>query len=451
MSAPPKRFRRIKRLVLALAGLLLAGTALALIVLACMYREALYHRFILFPRQAEAWQAIRNQREPVTLDDHWNEFRGVCHSHSEISHDSEITFPEIAEALRKAGLHFIFMSDHCVDGKADYGKQWRGVHDGIVFVPGYEMSGGFMPWGLPSDTVLDASKDPAMLAREIHEKGGLLFFAHPEGERRWDLPELNGMEIYNLHADFADERLGGLFPDIVLSLSAYPDQMLRLIFDRQTDLLKHWDELNTTRKIVGIAANDCHQNTGFRGFYTPQDTLLVTSTGDRDAIKEWKLNGLKRGLLRLFFGPLEPGKQLFRIELDPYERSARYVNTHLLAKACTEEDLLDAMAQGRVFVAFDMIAPATGFTYLAEGGGVLAVMGETIPLSPGLVLKAASPSPCRFAIVHDGVQVHGCEGRQFEWAVPEPGKYRVEAALDILGEWVPWVYTNPIDVRPSLE
>lgn len=26
----------------------------------------------------------------------------------------------------------------------------------------------------------------------------------------------------------------------------------------------------------------------------------------------------------------------------------------------------------------------------------------------------------------------------------EPGRYRLEAELRYMGEWVPWVYTNPI-------
>ena len=33
-----------------------------------------------------------------------------------------------------------------------------------------------------------------------------------------------------------------------------------------------------------------------------------------------------------------------------------------------------------------------------------------------------------------------------DWQPKGPGKYRVEAELDILGVWTPWVYTNPIEV-----
>ena len=46
-----------------------------------------------------------------------------------------------------------------------------------------------------------------MLGLQVVQNGGVLFSAHPENPREWDLPELTGMEIYNLHTDF--KRLRG--------------------------------------------------------------------------------------------------------------------------------------------------------------------------------------------------------------------------------------------------
>lgn len=436
----------VRKLVTRFVAALFCAALLAILIAAFVYRDAVYRRFVLFPRQAKAWEALRSQAAPVTLDDGWNEYRGVCHSHSELSHDSEVPFPEILAALKRTDSDFIFMSDHCDEGKADFSKQWRGNHDGVTFIPGYEMAGGFMPFGLPSDTVLDSSTEPHALAREIRAKGGLLFFAHTEEDRLWDLPELNGMEIYNLHTDFKDERFGDIVPDIILSMRSYPKQMLRLLFDPQTAILRNWDELNKTRKIVGIAGNDCHQNTGFRGFYTDKDSFLITNTGDRDPIKEWKLNFVTRLLVRAFPGPLEPGRQLFRIDVDRYELSALFSGTHVLAKSSSEQDLMEALGAGRVFVAFDMIASARGFVFLAESNGTRALMGDSIPFGKDVVLKAASPYPCRFKVLRDGTEAYQCEGRSLEWKPLGPGKYRVEAELNILDTWTPWVYTNPINV-----
>jgi len=416
---------------------------LVIIAAGVFLRGALYNRFVQFPREARAWEAIRADRIEVTLDDGWRDYRGVCHSHSEFSHDCNVPFEEILRVLKDTGRDFICMSDHCVDGKADYSLQWNGTHDGIVFVPGFEMSHGFMPWGLPRETVLDCGEDVEVLARQIEELGGMLFFAHTEEERRWDLPQLVGMEIYNIHTDFKDESVGKLAPDLLLNLGAYPDQTFRLLFDRQTAILENWDELNRTRKIVGIAANDCHQNNGIVLIYTENGELLIRDTSPAD-VKTIALNPATWLLLRLLFGPLEANRELFRFQLDPYERMVRYVSTHILANELSKESVLDALRAGRVYVAFDMIADSTGFTFLAEAGDERAVMGERLAFSPEITLRVAAPHRCRFTILRHGEPVRQQVGTSMSWQPEEPGKYRVEAELEILGEWTPWVYTNPL-------
>ncbi|MCP4645335.1 MAG: hypothetical protein GY851_33135, partial [bacterium] len=299
--------RRILRRVL--KWTFLTGVAFVLILcvtLVIVFRGPVYNRIVRFPREAKAWQAIRDARTDVSLDDGWTEYRGVCHSHSELSHDSMVPFEEILRVMKETERDFICMSDHCDENLADYSKQWKGVKDGVLFVRGYEMGYGFMPWGLPDDTVLKKDEDPEVLAGQIEERGGLLFYAHTEEDRRWDLPELDGMEIYNIHTDVIDEGSGfieKLMPDVVLSIRSYPDQVFRTFFDRQTAILENWDRLNRDRKIVGIAANDCHQNNGFVGTYTDRGTLLVEDTSP-DEVGDYELNWWKRTLLRVCFGPL---------------------------------------------------------------------------------------------------------------------------------------------------
>ncbi|MBI4556405.1 MAG: PHP domain-containing protein [Candidatus Hydrogenedentes bacterium] len=439
---PALRF--LLRWTFRLGGLVIV---VALATFLFLFRTALYHRFYLFPKQAQAWEQLRAQRMDVALDDGWNEYRGGLHCHSELSHDSTITFPEIVEAAHQADINFLFMADHCDGDQADFSKQWKGLHDGVLFIRGFEMGYGFMPWGLPDDTVLIKSTEPTFLAKQIRDKGGLLFIAHSEEPREWQLLEINGMEIYNLHTDFKGEedQLFSMIPDFILSLRTYPDQLIRTIFDRQTDILKLWDELNKGRKMVGMSANDAHRNTGFRGIYTADDKLRIMNTA-RDVVKEWPLNFWRRTLLRLVPGPLEMDREIFRIELDPYERSLRFVNTHLLAKDLTEPDLVDALRQGRAFVAFDMIADSRGFTFLAENSQGKAVMGESLPFEPGTKLKAGSPISCRLTLMCDGNRVDDKTGNVVEFDAAKPGKYRIEADFNILGEWTPWVYTNPIEI-----
>ena len=431
-------FRWTVRIVL---GVILAAVLLGLVV----GRSALYNRFVAFPKQAAAWEEIRAKRVATTLEDGYNEYRGVLHSHSFRSHDSQVTAEEVVAAAKVADLDFLFMSDHCVEKQADYKEGLKGLHEGVMFYRGYEMGYGFMPWGLPDSVVLDCSQGPVELAQQIGQNGGLLFFAHSEEEREWDLPELTGMEIYNIHTDFKGESYQGILPDVLVNIRSYPDQMIRSIFDRQDKILEHWDELNKTRKIVGISANDAHQNNGVQAIYTEEGNLIVQSTSGSDG-EEWQLNTLTRFFVGLLPGKLEPGARVFYFTMDPYERSLRFVNTHLLAKEHTYDALLDALKNGRAFIAFDMLCDARTFGFVAQSATAKATMGEVIPWSSDLKLFAASPTPCRFTLKCDGEQLAQSEGTTFEFTPAVPGKYRVEAELNILGEWTPWVYTNPLEI-----
>lgn len=413
-----------------------------------IFRGALYNRFVAFPKEASAWNDIRNNLSEVVLPYHvpWTEYRGIAHSHSEFSHDSEVPFETILQVLKDIDYDFIAMSDHCLEnGTADYGVQWRGVRDGKLFIPGFEMKYGFMPWRLSSDVVLECGKPPAELAAEIESKGGLLFIAHSEEPREWQLPQIAGMEIYNLHADLKDEDYKALAPDILLNLWSYPEQCYRLIFDRNTKVLENWDALNRERHVTGIAANDCHQNNGVYGIFTADGNLMVRKTSG-DEIGQYSLNSLTRALLRLVAGPLEPGKEAFRLQVDPYELMSRYVSTHVLAAELSEDAVLDAFAKGRCFIGFDMIADSSGFMFLARSGTEQAVMGEQMPLLPETYLVAAAPHPCRFTVLRNGEPVYQENAFSIRWQADKPGKYRVETELDILGEWTPWIYANPIEL-----
>lgn len=448
-SSKTGKWRRWLRRLLKVASVLIL--LLVLLVLVWL-RGALYNRFVRYPKAEAAWLALRAERQPVTDGAGWNEYRGILHSHSHISHDSEVPFEKIWETMDVAKLDFICLSDHCVEGRADFNWQWRGLHDGKLFVPGFEMNNGFMPFGVAAGVVLSNRTEDATLARQIIENGGVLFYAHPEEPRDWDRPELTGMEIYNLHTDFKRAK-GGLsgivkerLPDLLVNLRAYPDHVYRHAFHRPTEFLQRWDDLNQTRHITGIAANDCHQNVGVRAFYTTNGTIRIEDTAPY-TLKEMKLNWLTRIIARVALGPLETGRQLFHVQLDPYERSARFVNTHLLAKELSEADVLDALRAGRAFIGFDMIADSSGFRWFAREGSTTTVMGEATEFSSGTRLHAMSPLPCRFTILKDGRQVFQAEGRALEWTPPGPGKYRVEAELKIRDEWTPWVYANPVQLK----
>lgn len=443
---PPRRkwLTRIRR---AISWMLVAAVVLALLV-AFWLRGALYDHWVRFPREEAAWQTLRAERKAITNDVGWTEYRGILHSHSHLSHDSEMPFEGILKAMTIAGLDFICLSDHCTEGCADFDAQWRGLHGGKLFIPGFEMKAGFMPFGVKSGVVLSNRTAPAILAQQIITNGGVLFFAHPEEPRNWEQPELTGMEIYNIHSDLKRQTGGlrALLPDVIVNLRKYPDHIYRKLFHRPTSFLQRWDELNRTRHLTGTAGNDCHQNVGLRAVYTAADTIRVEDTSPK-TVGEFKLNWFTRPLARLCFGQLDPGRKLFHFQLDPYERSARFVNTHVLAHELSETAILDALRAGRVFIGFDMIADSSTFRWFATNSSGEVVMGESLPFANRTRLHALSPLPCRFTILRDGGVVHQQAGRELEWTPSRPGKYRVEAELKVVDEWVPWVYANPIELK----
>ena len=448
MISPPPNKRRPSKLRLFFRWTFRVASlvvVLILLIIGYAYRTDLYRRFVRFPREAKAWAALKADRQEVTLDDGWTDYRGPIHNHSYISHDSAVSFGEILATLKETDCDFIFMADHCVNNIADFKCQWRGLKDGKLFVPGFEMNYGFMPFGVDSTVRLKNNDPPLELARQVVDNGGILTYGHSEEQRDWTVPQVMGMDIYNTHADAMDEDLDQLKISLLLSLRSYPDQAFRMIFDTQHEQMKKWDRLNQDRKMVGFASNDCHQNQGFKGYYTQDGKLRIDDTSP-DTLATVNLNFFTRTLLRLFPGPLEPGGEVFHVQLDPYQRMVRFVGNHILAKELTEEALLESFKQGRVFISFDMLADGRGFIWKAEKGEEHVVMGESMTYEEGITLRAASPQACRFIVLKDGNEVHRAEGRNFDWQPDGPGKYRVEAELFVLDEWLPWVYTNPIEL-----
>jgi hypothetical protein len=341
---------------------LLAASALAALALLVWLREGLWNRFVRFPREERAWAELRARREPVPEDAGWPEFRGALHAHSELSHDSEVTFPDILRAMARARLDFIVLGDHAQpDGRADFSAQWRGLHDGKLLIAGFELRDGFLAFGARPGVTLSNRTPPDLLARQLVAAGGVLFYAHPENPRDWDRPELSGMEIHNLHSDFkraygsVAEAVRARFPDLLLSHGRFPEHVARLAFARPEEFLRRWDEVNRSRPIAGVAGNDAHQNVGVRAVVTERGRLRLEDPSPR-RLAEFGVPDWLRPAVAAVAGPLEPGRRLFTVQFDPYDLSLRYVNTHVLARRLDESEIVAALRIGRAFVAYDLMS-----------------------------------------------------------------------------------------------
>lgn len=416
-----------------------------------------YRRFYVYPRTQAALDALERSRgTTVPRADGLTDFRGVMHSHSYLSHDSMGTVDEIIAAGQRAKVDFIFMTDHYgwqTDARV-ISQGLRGEHGGVLFVVGSEMRDGVMPFFLdqpparynPHEKLQDFVDD-------LRTSGAVVFLNHPDDpKRRWDLKNWTGMEIYNLHADASKSHLTMYWrlSEQLWSIERFPLLVFHQLFHEPREYLRLWDTFTRTRRVVGIAGNDAHQNNGLRLIVTKDGNLALTDTGPfTHAPFLGGYGWFSKTLARLWWGQLTPGRTLWRMDADLYERSFRFVNTHLLASAKTEADLRHALEQGHAYVAFDSLVTATGFDFAAKdvSGQERGVMGDELQFGPALVLQVLSPVPATLRLIRGGRLIRQEYGTRLAFPVDAPGGYRAEVHLHVRGQLWPWIYSNPIYIR----
>lgn len=380
----------------------------------------------------EALAALRSQRvKPPSLEG-YAEFRGVVHSHTNLSHDSTGTPEEILEAARLAKLDFLVVTDHYTPRIFTEGLEGR--KGSVLVVRGVEVALGctrggaltrrcasVLAVGLREPLVPGANEqwDWDELFKSIQRQGALSIIAHPRGMMNSSyFRYADGMEIYDI-ADTVRDRLVDIprfLLDFALDYADYQEEIVvPLIVERSGWNLAEWDRFTKTRRFIGLAGNDAHQNLRAFGRYA-----------------------------------------------DPYPLSFKSVNTHVLASpeatdglkasapGLTTETFLAALRAGRSFAAFNLLADAAGFRFAAHagaGGGVVAVLGDEVPMQEGLAVVAQSPVPGLLELLRDGVPIRRQEGRELRHEVDRPGVYRVEVSLKVVDRWRPWIFANPIYIR----
>ncbi len=428
-------------------------------------RESLAQRMSA-ARLAEVRQGletIRKQRREIDGHPQFRDLRCVLHCHSGLSHDSRGTPDEIAAAAAKNGIVAVFMTEHPTADRRWAREGISGKRRGVRFISGVELSCGLLAWKTTGEN-WEPGMGAAEVLQRLAESRSVAFIAHPEQRRTeadWLLPPFAGMEIYNTHADASDSNYESVLGDFrgkgplsILNLfdtiRRYPREAFAAIFDEQTAVMQRWDQLTlqasgSGKRVVGIAGNDSHQNVGL-SFTSVGETIQI-----RDALEKPVGEFPARNLPKLLFSSPKADGVLLRQLLDPYDVSMGYVNTHLMAKDARkdarEDSLFEALLAGRAYVAFDWIADPTGFQFRAEKGGRWLEMGEFGQAVVGYRLRTESPLDCRWRLMRNGAELRSAQGRRAEWAVTEPGVYRVEAWVTLAGQPRPWIYSNPICLR----
>jgi hypothetical protein len=387
-----------------------------------------------------------------------NDYRCILHAHAEDSDHTGGTLPEMLADAKKAGVHAVLLTDHYRPPADFIDGRWRGLKDGVLFIPGAEVN-GFLAY--PTKSVLGRMnlKGPDFV-NTVTAGGGLIFLSHIEERKDHPVDGLTGLEIYNRHWDAKRDRGSVVALALMLtdprqlaglekSLRLYPDEVLAFQCDYPDVYLNKWDEGTRRVRLTGVAANDCHHNQVFLVKVVDAETVRVGTNVDADDRMRTVTAALRPGVRELTRGR-KAGDVLARLDFDPYYRSFRNSSTHVLAPALEERAIRSALRAGHAYVAHDWMCDATGFRFEATDaqGKPSAGMGDEVKSSDGLRLTARLPLPAYVRLLRQGEEVAKSEGRaDFEYAVKEPGAYRLEAWLKLDGEWRPWVFANPIYVR----
>jgi hypothetical protein len=401
--------------------------------------EAVHEDIAIFKSQ---WKEVANPRP-------YRDYRANLHVHSAFSHDSRGMIADIVSAAKAVGTRVLMFNEHPAETYDFFKDGHQGMKDGVLLIPGAETK-GFLVFPTQSVRGLDGGT-PQEFADVVRGRGGLMFLSHLEERMDWEIQGLTGVEIYNTHADFKDEKslVAAMRNPLWLFGSAdqfrkYPQEAFSALLDYPADYLKRWDELCARAPHTGVSANDAHQNVGL---------VIRLVEGNKaqfeDALgkKLFEIDAESNASLAPLMKDKKPGDALFELRLDRYGQSLRHVGTHLLMKELTKVAVWEALEAGRAFVAFDWLADATGFDFAALAGDDRYEMGSRLPFQKDLRLRARAPLSADWKLIRNGKVVSDSSSPTLDMPVAEPGNYRVEVWLTVGGEKTIWVLSNPIYVE----
>lgn len=280
--------------------------------------------------------------------------------------------------------------------------------------------------------------------------GALVLIPHAEHWSPDDIEAIqaSGMELYNFHAnvdlDIREQWLGLPSGDAIANALIYmldqdepePDLALTAFLEENAPDLATFDALHARGvRIAGFLGNDVHQNS----------IPGLMADGERG---------------------------------DSYRRLLRWMSNYFLVTERSPEAVLDALAAGRLYAAFDAFGTPEGFDFRAEDdcagrtemGGTASlacapVLRLTVPTVHGL--DPSLPAP----VIHAAILRVDADGREevatgaagevtFEPAEPgifrpviriTPEHYRpyYHGAHDAYMREFIWIYGNPVHVDPG--
>jgi hypothetical protein len=334
---------------------------------------------------------------------------GIIHVHTTHS-DGGGTPDEVVAAAKAVGARFVIITDH---NNLD-AKPIEGYRDGVLVLVGSELSttlGHIVGVGMAAPSYR-FSGDGLDGLEDIRDLSGTAFAAHPLSARAdlrftgWDLPGPWGIELINGDSEWRSAGLRVLSAAFLYAVNQR--RALLGLLNPPNEALSRWDELLAARDAPGIAGADAHSrlpvSRNFALRFPSYESLFA--------------------LMRNYVLLDQPLSGVFEADRDR---------------------LMDALRRGRLYVGVDAIAPADRFSFTASSVAGRATMGDTLPPSPDLRLRAggALPRGAVISLFRDGALVESSAG-PLDVAAPGAGVYRVEVRAP--GRSLPWIISNPIYV-----
>jgi hypothetical protein len=400
----------------------------------------------------ETVEQFARQRRPVKLKTGYQDFRAILHAHAEDAAHTGGTRLEMLAAAKQANVQILMLTDHVRPPRDFINDSWRGLREGVLFIPGAEAE-GFLVY--PQASIMNSRwQGRDEYTKLVMQNGGNMFLSHVEERFDWPTDKLDGLEIYNHHTDLKDEN-EFLFwlqqtlvepvrlPVLQQVLRDYPQAVIAAQQDYLAPIIAKWDRDLTTHRATGIAANDCHHNQIFTVTALSAEEIETTLFPD----EKRRINVKQAPAIARMLRGKRPGEVIAKLDFDPYERSMRYVSTHILMRELNEASTRQALKQSHAYVAHDWLCDATGFAFVVEAGGKTYVMGDEVAWQKGAQLRVETPLAGRIKLFQNGQLVREENAAALRYPVTEPGVYRVEVWLDVDDEQRPWIYANALRIK----
>lgn len=233
-------------------------------------------------------------------------------------------------------------------------------------------------------------EDALKAVEKAREMGGFAFAVHTEepniSAERIIALGLDGMEIYNLHANLmakvSDFFSIAMIDKFMGKQLAFPDLALLTFLTPLDESLKKFDEVLDKIRISAVVATDIHRNV--------EIPALCEGGIDGNAFCENLSQDYPNFVEFLTKGgplPLSDGDRI-----DSYARSMRWFSNRVYVKKDDPEEIREAVGKGRGYATFDVFGFPEGFDFFGiTSSGKVVEMGEEVDQKEGITIYVRKP------------------------------------------------------------